>query len=61
MHGKLGLENLDYYLDQRMLGYAGHVERMGNERLPKLLRGSYLVGGMKRGRPQKTHADQTKQ
>jgi hypothetical protein len=61
MHGKLGLENLDHYLDQRTLGHAGHVERVENERLPKLLRGSCLVGGMKRGRPQKTHADQTKQ
>ena len=46
MHGKLGLENLDYYLDQRMLGHAGHVERMGNERLPKLMRDSCLVGGI---------------
>jgi hypothetical protein len=57
-HKKLGLENLDYYFDQRVLGHAGHVERMADVRLPKLLRDSYLERKQKRGRPLKTHQDQ---
>ena len=50
--------NLDYYLDLRILGHAGHVQRMGAERLPKLLRDSYLDRKQKRGRPTKSHGDQ---
>ena len=28
-HSKIGVGNLDYHLDLRVLGCAGHVERMG--------------------------------
>ena len=61
LHEKLALENLDCYLDMRVLGYAGHVQRMGPERLPKQLRDSFLLRPQKRGRPYKTHNDQVRE
>jgi len=57
-HEKIGVGNLDYYLDLRVLGYAGHVERMGNERLPKILRDSHLALPQRKGRPARSMADQ---
>jgi hypothetical protein len=57
-HEKIGVGNLDYYLDLRVLGYAGHVERMGNERLPKILRDSCLELPQRKGRPARSMADQ---
>jgi hypothetical protein len=59
-HEKIGVGNLDYYLDLRVLGYAGHVERMGNERLPKILRDSYLELPQRKGRPARSMADQVR-
>jgi hypothetical protein len=59
-HEKIGVGNLDHYLDLRVLGYAGHVERMGPERLPKILRDSYLVLPQKRGRPIRSQQDQVR-
>jgi hypothetical protein len=57
-HKKLGLENLDYHFDQRVLGHAGHVERTCDVGLPKLLRDSCLERKQKIGRPLKTHQGQ---
>ena len=57
-HFKIGVGNLDYCLDLRVLGCAGHVERMGEERLPKILRDSFMDLPQKRGRPSRSHADQ---
>ena len=51
---RLGVKPLHYYLDLKMLGYAGHVERMGNHRLPKITRDSRLQGPRSRGRPCKS-------
>jgi hypothetical protein len=59
-HSKIGVGNLDYYLDLRALGCAGHVQRMGEERLPKIMRDSFLDLPQKRGRPLRPHADQTR-
>jgi hypothetical protein len=57
-HSKIGVGNLDCYLDLRVLGHAGHGERMGEERLPKIMRDSFLDLPQKTGRPTRSHADQ---
>jgi hypothetical protein len=55
---RLGLQTLDHYLDWKILGYAGHVQRMGPERLPLRTRNATMQGRRPVGRPQKSHADQ---
>ena len=51
---KLGVKPLHYYLDLKVLGYAGHVERMSPNRLTKIIRNSSLCGARQVGRPFKT-------
>jgi hypothetical protein len=48
---KLGMRPLHYYLDMKILAYAGHIERMPNYRLPKIAKNCSLQGPRKRGRP----------
>ena len=40
---RLRVESIDFYVNLRMLRWAGHVARMGHERLPRRFRG-HLVG-----------------
>jgi hypothetical protein len=53
---RLGLQPLHYYVDLKVLGFAGHMQRMPTHRLPQLLRESTLPGKRKRGGQHKTHA-----
>ena len=53
---RLGLQPLHYYVDLKVLGFAGHIQRMPAHRLPQLLRDSTLPGKRKRGGQHKTHA-----
>ena len=53
---RLGLQPLHFYIDIKVLGYAGHIQRMPQHRLPRLIRNSTLVGPRKRGGQHKTHA-----
>jgi hypothetical protein len=39
---RLGLQPLHYYVDLKVLGFAGHMQRMPACRLPQLLRDSTL-------------------
>jgi hypothetical protein len=48
---KLGVKPLHYYLDVKMLAYAGHVERMPPHRLPKIVQHCVLQGPQRLGRP----------
>ena len=61
MLGKINLENLQFYLDWKILGYAGHVQRMKPERLPLMMVGAYLPGPRNIGAPCKTHQRQISQ
>jgi hypothetical protein len=47
--GRLHLEPLEHYLQWRALGYAGHVSRMPQHRLPKMITGAVLHGPKMRG------------
>jgi hypothetical protein len=51
---KIGMKPLHYYLDLKILAYAGHVARMPETRLPKIAKYSILKGPRKRGRPPTT-------
>jgi len=53
---RLGLQPLHYYVDLKVLGFAGHIQRMPAHRLPQLIRDSTLPGKRKRGGQHKTHA-----
>ena len=53
---RLGLQPLHYYVDLKVLGFAGHMQRMPAHRLPQLIRDSTLPGKRKRGGQHKTHA-----
>ena len=46
---------MQYYLDQRVLGWAGHVARMDKTRLPRQLLTSYLDTPRKSGGQSLTH------
>ena len=46
---KLGLEDIQFYVDQRVLGWAGHVARMTEKRLPRCLLTSYADTPRRRG------------
>jgi hypothetical protein len=41
---RIGLQPLHHYIDLKMLGHAGHVERMGSFRLPKIVRDGDMEG-----------------
>jgi hypothetical protein len=53
--GRLGLHPLHYYVDLKVLGYAGHVERMDKTRMPKRIRDGQLLGPRKVGGQFKNH------
>jgi hypothetical protein len=48
---RLGVKPLHYYLDMKMLAYAGHVARMPSHRLPKIVQTCVLQGPQRLGRP----------
>ena len=52
---RIGLKPLHYYVDLKILGFAGHVERMGPERRPKRIRDGTLSGPKLSGGQYKTH------
>ena len=52
---RIGLQPLHHYIDLKILGYAGHVERMGNFRLPKIVRDGDMEGTNMQGGQRKTH------
>jgi hypothetical protein len=53
---RLGLQPLHFYIEIKVLGFAGHIQRMPAHRLPRLVRNSTLVGPRKRGGQHKNHA-----
>ena len=55
---RLKIEPIQYYLDWRILGYVGHVQRMPEYRLPKQMRDANISGPGKIGAPPKTHSRQ---
>ena len=52
---RTGLQPLHHYVDMKILGCAGHVERTGPERRPKRIRDSTLPGPKLSGGQCKTH------
>ena len=46
---QMGIQDIQYYLDQRVLGWAGHVARMNPDCLPRKLLTSYLDAPRKAG------------
>jgi len=55
---KIGMQPLLYYLDWRVLGYMGHIARMGHERLPRKMMGAQLPGSRPLGAPPKNRSRQ---
>ena len=51
---RLRVENIDFYVNLRMLRWAGHVARMGHERLPRRFLTSWVRHPRPHGRPQFT-------
>ena len=52
---RLGVFPLHHYLDLKVLAYAGHVNRMPLERLPRVTRNCTMTGPRHIGRPAKSH------
>ena len=52
---RLDMAPLHHYIDMKVLGYAGHIERMCNMRMPKKIRDGVLPGPKKKGGQYKTH------
>jgi hypothetical protein len=50
---RLGVRPLHYYVDLKVLAYAGHVQRMAPHRLTRIIRHSKLSGSRRCGRPKK--------
>jgi hypothetical protein len=55
---RLGVGALEHYLDWRILGYVGHVMRMDEHRLPKLIMQAKVDGKGRVGAPPKSHNKQ---
>jgi hypothetical protein len=53
-----GMQPLPYYLDWKILGYAGHVQRMSAHRAPKIFMNTAFAGPKKSGGQTKSHARQ---
>ena len=56
-----GMQPLPYYLDWKILGYAGHVARMGTHRAPKILMTTAFAGPKRSGGQPKSHARQRRE
>ena len=56
-----GMQPLPYYLDWKILGYAGHVARMGAHRAPKIFMTTAFAGPKRRGGQPKSHARQRRE
>ena len=52
---RLGLAPLHHYIDLKVLGYAGHVQRMQPFRLPKQMRDGTMIGTRRSGGQYKSH------
>ena len=52
---RLGLFSIDSYITKRQLSWAGHVARMGFERLPRKLFSSWVTSKRPRGAPEFTY------
>jgi hypothetical protein len=61
MLNRLGMQPLPHYLDWRILGYAGHVARMPDTRLPKRILKGRIEGKGKIGAPPKSYSRQLKE
>jgi hypothetical protein len=55
---KMGLNSLAFYLDWKLLSYAGHVQRMGDHRLPKIISNSTVAGKCRSGGQHKKQSTQ---
>ena len=55
---KMEMNDLQYYIDWKILGYIGHVVRMNTQRIPYQMLEAYLPGPRKIGAPCKTHKKQ---
>ena len=55
---KIGLNNLALYLDWKLLSYAGHVQRMDDKRLPRVITNSTNMGKCRSGGQHKKHSTQ---
>ena len=53
---RLDLHPLHHYIDLKVLGYAGHIQRMDERRLPRMLRDGDMEGKNVPGGQHKTHA-----
>ena len=51
---RLGLLSIDCYVIKRQLAWAGHVARMGFERLPRKLLSCWVTSKRPRGSPEFT-------
>ena len=52
---RLGLKSIECYVTRRQLGWAGHVARMGFDRLPRKLLSSWVTNKRPRGAPEFTY------
>ena len=52
---QLGIDAIDFYVAQRQLGWAGHVRRMGFERLPRRMLSSWVPHKRPLGAPRMTY------
>ena len=54
LRARMKIESLDHYISVRKLRWAGHVARMGHERLPRKFLTSWVRNPRPHGRPQLT-------
>jgi hypothetical protein len=55
---KMGLNSLAFYLDWKLLSCAGHVQRMGDHRLPRTISNSAVAGKCRSGGQHKKKSTQ---
>ena len=53
-----GMQPLSFYLDWKILGYAGHVQRMSDTRAPKIFMNAAFAGTKRSGGQPKSHERQ---